>query len=504
MKILSAKQIREVDNKTLINKNITSQDLMYMAQDAIYQYLLIKHISSDSSFCILCGVGNNGGDGMALAISLHAIGVDVKVYIIEHSKNYSSDFYHYLNKANEKGLHVETITTISQMPSLSSYSINIDAIFGTGLNREITGLAKDVISKLNRESNFTISIDIPSGLMLEKETTFAVRANESVTLQIPKLALFLPSNYCYTGEITILNFGLCSKAIDEQETTQFYMDEENISCLIKPLNKYAHKGTQGHSLIIGGSIGKIGSVSLASKAALKSGCGLVSAYIPKCGTIPIQSYLPEAMAIEDDNDHFISNINYSIMPNAIGIGVGMGNNDTTRGALIQFIRNNKAPLVIDADAINIISDNIDVLKALQPNTILTPHPKELSRLIGGWDNDFDKITKTTNLSKKHNIIIVIKGAHSLIITPKELFVNNTGTPALATAGSGDVLTGIITGLLAQGYTALQATKIGVYLHGLTANMCADKINLRSFTASDIIDNIGDAYFKMEYVQKHIL
>lgn len=496
MKILSTKQIKEVDSKTIAYDGISSKTLMTRAVQAIYKYLKDNYLLQ-SKTNIICGVGNNGGDGIALAIELYNSGNDIKVYVIEHSKNYSPDFKHFLERATDRNIDIKMITSIDQLPNFPKSEIIIDAIFGTGLNREVKGLALEVINKLNVNNTHTISIDVPSGLMLNGPTTTAIKANITITLQIPKLALFLPDNHKYVGNLAIVNMGLSTKAINEAETTESYIDKEHIKSIIKPLNKYAHKGTQGHSLIIGGSIGKIGSVHLASKAALKSGCGLVTAYVPKCGTVPLQTSFPEAMVIEDINEEFLSKINYLIYPNAIGIGVGMGTNDITKDAFIEFIKNNKSPMVIDADAINIISEHKEILELLPQNTIITPHPKELSRLVGDWSNDFEKIEKVTNIAKAYNIIVVIKGAHTLIITSEELYVNSSGTPALATAGSGDVLTGIITGLLAQGYSALQAAKIGVYLHGLTANISATTINPRSFVASDIIDNIGKAYFDIE-------
>lgn len=496
MKILSAQQIREIDSKTLTHLNISSQELMHMAKDAIYWWFLNTHMEYQIPVSVVCGVGNNGGDGMALAISLHRTGASVKVYIVEYSTNYSPDFQYYYNKAKEENVAIEVITSTAQLPQFDDAKIIIDAIFGTGINKDVKGIAKQVIEAINQSNAHTISIDIPSGLMMDKKTDFAVEADETTTLQIPKLALFLPDNHKFAGDISILNFGLSEKAIEEADANQYFITKQDIAGLIKPLGMFSHKGTQGHSLIIGGSIGKIGSVALASKAALKTGCGLTTAYVPKCGTSALQASIHELMVIEDNSPTEITKISFNIKPDAIGIGVGMGTNDNTAKALAQFLATNKAPLVIDADAINIISQNNELLKLLPQHTILTPHPKELSRLIGTWDNDFEKIDKTITLAKEHNIIVIIKGAYTLIITPDEIYVNSSGTPALATAGSGDVLTGIITSLIAQGYPPLQAAKIGVYLHGLTANITSHKIHPLSFMASDIIDNIGKAYFKL--------
>lgn len=495
MKILNAKQIKEVDAKTIAYEDIHSRSLMIRAQKAIFRFL--KHNQLDTSkINIICGVGNNGGDGVALAIDLHNHSKNPKVFVIDYSKNYSTDFKYFLGLAIEQGVDINIVDSINQLPNFHNKEVIIDCIFGTGINREISGLAKEVVERINHSNAYVVSIDLPSGLMLDRVTNIAVEADETVVLEIPKLSLFLPSNYQYVGNLNIVNIYLNSRALQEAKTTQYYLDGCMVKSILKPISKFAHKGTQGHSLIIGGSVGKIGSVSLSSKAALKSGCGLVTAYVPKCGTIPLQSYLPEAMVIEDESHSYISDIKYDIKPSAIGIGVGMGQDIATSKAIINLMANTNIPMVIDADAINIISINKNALNLLQPGTILTPHPKELARLIGEWHDDFEKIEKTKEFAKRYNCIIIIKGAHTIIITPNELYVNSSGTNALATAGSGDVLTGIITSLLAQGYTALQASKIGVYLHGLTANICSRSINPRSFTASDIIDNIGNAYFEL--------
>ena len=311
------------------------------------------------------------------------------------------------------------------------------------------------------------------------------------------MALFLPDNSQFVGRLFTVDIELDAKAIDEAETNSYYLTKDDMAHLLKPLDKFTHKGLQGHALIIGGSLGKIGAVTLASKAALRSGCGLVTAYVPKCGMIPIQSIFPEAMVVQDDNMHtHISAISYSIKPSAIAIGMGMGQHSDTESALRKFLKGCTTPLVVDADALNILSKHPDWLKYLPPGSILTPHPKELSRLIGEWSDDFDKIERSRLFARKYNIIVVIKGAHTLIVDTDNIYVNSSGTPALATAGSGDVLSGIIAGLLAQGYKPIVAAQLSVYIHGMTATIASKEINSRSFIATDIINNIGKVYDSM--------
>lgn len=270
-----------------------------------------------------------------------------------------------------------------------------------------------------------------------------------------------------------------------------------IEKIYKPVAANAHKGSQGHALLIGGSYGKMGSVLLASKAAIKSGCGLVTAFVPKCGCEILQTGIPEAMVATDTNKKHLSKIKFEIIPNAIGIGPGIGQEPATQKAFYKFLKNNKKPLVIDADGLNILSRNKDWLSLLKPQTILTPHPKELERLIGSWESEAQMVQLSTDFSKLYQVILVMKGAPTKIIESENIYENTTGNAALATAGSGDVLTGIITSLLAQAYKPVDAALLGVYLHGLTADIALAQTGYESFIASDIISNLGNAFLTLK-------
>lgn len=273
--------------------------------------------------------------------------------------------------------------------------------------------------------------------------------------------------------------------------------KQEILKIHEPMPLNSHKGIQGHALIIGGSYGKMGSVCLSSKAAIKSGCGLVTAFIPKCGYDIVQISISEVMVLTDIHENFITNIDYTILPNAIGIGIGIGQEIETQNAIHQLLFDNKTPMIIDADALNILSLNPTWLSLIQPKTILTPHPKELERLLGKWNSEEEKFSKTTKFSKKFDVIIVMKGSPTYIIDGETIYQNTTGNPALATAGSGDVLTGIITSLLAQNYKPINAAILGVYLHGLTADIALPETGYQSFIASDIINYLGKAFLTLE-------
>lgn len=513
MKILSSDQIRFVDAESIKREDISSLELMKRAATAFCDWFSKKHTNKNSLIVVFSGTGNNGGDGLVIALILNKLGYNVEVFIVEYKDSYSDDCAYNLRSIKSEKISCKKIQNKKDIPPLEKYDIVIDGIFGTGLSREVSGIAADVIEVIN-EFNFidigyselgskaykrVISIDVPSGLFLDRKTDFAVKANETVSFQIPKLALYLPENYLYSGNVTIVDIGLNEQAILEAESNIFYTEKKDIKTLLKPLVKYAHKGTEGHALIIGGSLGKIGSVALASKATLKTGCGLITAYVPKCGVQVIQSQFPEAMVIEDKSNEHISEINFNIDPDAIGIGIGMGQHEETITAFYQFLQSYKGPMVIDADGLNILSYHHEWLSLLPPKTILTPHPKELMRLIGDWKDDFDKIEKTVVLAQKYNLIVIIKGAYSLIIDSEYIYVNSSGTPALATAGSGDVLTGMITSLLAQGYNPIDAARVGAYIHGMAADIVAGSIHPRSFIASDIVDNISKCYLKLDSV-----
>lgn len=265
----------------------------------------------------------------------------------------------------------------------------------------------------------------------------------------------------------------------------------------RPINPHTHKGIQGHALLIGGSYGKIGAMVLSSKACLKTGCGLVTVFIPQCGYEILQIANPEVMVLTDIQEKTISEIEFDFVPHAIGIGPGIGQELETQNALHEFLTNDKTPLVIDADALNILSKNAAWISLLPNKTILTPHPKELERLIGKWNSVAEKFEKTIVFSKFYHLIIVMKGAPTFIIDGETIYENTTGNAALATAGTGDVLTGMITSLLAQSYEPINAAVLGVYLHGLTADIALPETGHQSFIASDVIASIGKAFLSLE-------
>lgn len=498
MKILKASQIREVDAYTIEHEPIKSIDLMERAALTITNWL-IDHYSTNQTIKIFIGPGNNGGDGLAIARQLLEKDYQVEVFILRITEKLSLDSE--INLERLKQLNENAINNIKDnkdFPIINSNEIIIDALFGSGLTRELSGLAFDLVRFINESNVEIISVDIPSGLFGEDNSSnnkkAIIKAKQTLSFQLPKLAFLFADNSEFVGDWSVLPIGLHQEFIDSLESNFFYIDDKIIRSFYKERKKFSHKGTFGHALIVAGSYGKMGASILAAKACLRSGSGLVTAHIPKLGFIIMQTAVPECMLSIDWSDIIISNIPNIDKYNAIGIGPGIGTKMNTVKALNTLFESADLPLVIDADALNILSENNDLIKAIPSNSILTPHPKEFERLVGETPNNYLRMLKQIEFSVKYKVFVVLKGAHTAISTPEgKLYFNSTGNAGMATAGSGDVLTGIITSLLGQGYLPEQAAIYGVYLHGKSGDIAEKKHGQEALIASDIIENIGAAY-----------
>lgn len=500
MKIFSAEQIYQADKLTIERQNISSTDLMERAGKQVFNWMHLRMQGIQVPIHIFCGIGNNGGDGLVLARHLILDGYNVNIYIVNYSDKRSKDFLiNYDNIKNITKKWPRVLSGAENLPHIKPDDIIVDAVFGIGLNRPIADWVKTLFQHFKASKAFTLSIDIPSGLHTDKVPTLendVVWAGYTLSFASPKLVFFLPETAKFTEHWEVLDIGLDNDFLLTTPTEVDLIGKPEVLSMYMPRDRFSHKGQQGHSLIIGGSYGKIGSVVLASKAALSAGAGLVTSYIPKCGYTVLQSAFPEAMVITDEDNHVISNITFDVKPTVIGLGIGMGTDEKTLQAFESFLKLNKTPLVIDADGINMLSKNPELINLLPKDTVLTPHPKELERLIGKWKNDFDKLEKTKAFSKEHQLILVIKGANTITVYHDKLYVNTSGNPGMATAGTGDVLTGIITGLISQGYNPLIATIFGVYLHGKSADIAVKKYGYQSLIASHIIEYLGAAYLDL--------
>ncbi len=501
MKILTSQQIYQVDQATIKNRDITSAELMEEAAGVCYGWISDKFPQKENKFYIFSGVGNNGGDGLVIARKLLNSGYQVKTFVVNFSSKRSRDFMINYEQLVQMDHTPMEINSINDIPEIEKNAIVIDAIFGIGLTRPPVGFVKDLIVRINQSGAKTISIDFPSGLFSESTVTdpeSVIRACYCLTFQNPKLAFLLPENEQFTGNWVLLDIGLDKSFINTLKTDRFFTGRSDILKIYKPRTKFSHKGTFGHSLLIGGSYGKIGAVVLASRAASRAGSGLVTAYVPKCGYEIMQASNPEVMT-EVDSEKEIRFFNFKTKPNVIGIGMGLGKRNETANGFYKFIKENKLPLVIDADALNILSQNKEWFHLLQEGAILTPHPKEFERMAGSWDTDYEKLDLLVDFSKKYKCVVVLKGAYTAIASRGKLFFNRTGNPGLATGGSGDVLTGLITGLLAQKYTPLEAAILGVYLHGRASDLAVSKdLSEETLIASDIVKYLAPAFKELKY------
>lgn len=505
MKILSPSQIYQADLATIKNDKISSLDLMERVGKLCCDWILNNDISkSNPIFYIFCGVGNNGGDGLVITRLLHVAGFKLKSFIVNFSDKRSADFNSNLERLEQLNFQPINIKSIADFQIIEKDVIVIDAIFGLGLKYSPKGFTKGLIKHLNHSKNYILSIDFPSGLfadetVLDKESV--VKAYHTLTFQCPKLAFLLPENQEFTKSWEVLDIGLNEDFINSLSASSEIILQSTILTFYKKRTVFSHKGTYGHSLLIGGSYGKIGSMILALKAANKIGSGLVTGLIPECGYQIVQSQVPEAMCITSGKKHLL-NFDNHINANTIGIGMGMGLEFETQDAFLAFLAKNKNPLVIDADALNCLSKHPEALNLMPKNSILTPHPKELERLIGTWKNDYEKLEKLKSFSKIHQVIVVLKGAYTIVVNRDYLYFNTTGNQALATGGSGDVLSGILTGLLAQNYEPQQAAIFGVYLHGLTADIAIkEELTYETFVASDIINYLPKAFKQLLTIAK---
>lgn len=491
--ILTTRQINEADKVTIETEPIASINLMERAATAFVDWY-VKRFDTSKSVYIVCGTGNNGGDGLAIARLLKEKNYYVKARIVGDAQEGSDDFR--TNHGRWKKLSLVENTLSALKPG--TYDVVIDALFGSGLSREPEGKFAEVINQINSSMATVVSVDIASGLFADQQSDgLCVRPDFTVSFQLPKMAFFLPENEKKVGHWYLVNIGLNKDFISKEETSQYVIDKSYIESIRKERIKFGHKGLYGRGLLMAGSYGKVGACLLAGKASLRSGIGLLTAHIPKCGYTIVQTGLPEAMVSIDKNEEKITEVPELDFFNAIGIGPGIGVDKDTVESLKNILTNQDRPLVLDADALNILADHQDLLDLLPENTILTPHLREFERLVGESNDDIDRLEMQQQFSKKHNVIVVLKGAHTSISDRDGiLYFNNTGNPGMATAGSGDVLTGIILAFIAQGYDPLEAAQMGVYIHGLAGDIASESKGIEGLISSDIVDRIPKAFLTL--------
>jgi len=497
MKIFSSEQIRDIDSYTIANEPIASVDLMERASNAIFEWMA-QNLSFTNRFVFICGPGNNGGDGLAVARMMFFAGFNVSVYYID-STTYSSDFTINLSRLKKTNVYLKIIIGESDFPLLNHNDIIVDALYGSGLSRPIEGLVAKLVQHINQSIAKVVAIDIPSGLFnIENpypNTNTVVKADACLTLQFPKLSFFFAENEMCVGQWSVLPIGLHPTVIDEKSTPYYYLENTDVLAILKPRTIFSHKGTFGHCLVIGGSYGMMGAAALCAKAAVKSGSGLVTMHVPKCGYTIAQQLVPMAMCTVDTNENFIASISNIDKYSSICIGPGLGTNPQTVKVLEDIIVKANVPLVLDADALNAMADDRTLLSMLGRHVVLTPHPKEMDRLLGIESaSSYDRHLRTTEFAVKHDCTVVLKGAYTAICTADgKTYFNPTGNPGMAKGGSGDVLTGLLVGVLAQGYEVLNSSMLSVYMHGLAGDFAAARFGQDAMRPSDLVDHLPEAW-----------
>jgi len=495
MKLLTSEQFRMVDAYTIKTEPISSVDLMERAAICCSDEIA-KFTDEKDHICILCGPGNNGGDGLAIARILADAGKNVSVLLTDNSNKLSPDAEANFLRLQKTSVKIFYLTD-ANLP-FKNTTFWVDAIFGTGLNKAVEKNIADLIHQVNSTRTPVISIDLPSGLFADKHTptnVAVIHASTTLTFQRLKRSMLYAENAHRIGEVKVLDIGLDEHYMESLPTTQELVDRSLINKILKPRKRFSHKGNFGHALLIGGSYGKAGAIILSAKACVKSGAGLTTVHTVKTTGATLQSAIPEAMLSTCEGDK-VCDLPDLAPYNAIAAGPGLGINEQTSSMLKLLLQKAKKTLVLDADALNIISQNKNLIDNLPENTILTPHKKEFERLFGTFENDFQRNDFQIAASVKHKIIIVLKGAYTSISTPEgKCFFNTTGNAGLAKGGSGDTLTGIITALLAQGLNATDAAIAAVYIHGLAADCAVKKIHPYSLTASDVTEFLSEAFIQ---------
>jgi hydroxyethylthiazole kinase-like uncharacterized protein yjeF len=505
MKLFSAEQIYAADKFTIHKQGISSDELMERAAVQIFNWMHLRMQGAPVNIHLFCGIGNNGGDGMALARHLQEHGYNITVYVVNYSENRSKDFLLNLDRLKDRKVWPVYLNSKEDVPVIGQDDIIVDAIFGIGLNRTPDDWVVHLFQHLHDSKAFILSVDIPSGLFTDQvpeNKAAVIQANYVLSFQTPKLVFFVPETAQYVEQWEVLDIGLDIEFLMGQEVDFNLIGKNEVLPLYRPRAKFAHKGNFGHALVVGGSYGKIGAVQLSAKAALRAGAGLVTAYVPKCGYHALQTALPEVMVLTDQEDR-LTHFTFDIEPTSIGLGIGMGTHTDTAKGFKLFLMENDKPLVIDADGINILANDNELLEYLPKNSILTPHLKELERLVGAWKDDFEMLKKAAYFSNEQDCVLVVKGAHTIIFSEGKGYINTTGNPGMATAGSGDVLTGMITGLLCQEYEPLHAAIFGVYLHGKSGDLVVEDTGYQALIASDLIEGIKAAYLDLFKVPESV-
>jgi hydroxyethylthiazole kinase-like uncharacterized protein yjeF len=465
--LLTSPQIREADAYTIANEPIYSIDLMERASKAFVGWFVNHFPDKKKAISIYCGTGNNGGDGLAIARMLDEHQYQsVSVKVARFSDKASADFNANFKRLQHTDLPLTEIKPGENFPSENSPVI-IDALLGTGLNKPLNGDYKRLIDHINSLKRTVVAVDVPTGLFSEGEVpkdAIILKASLVITFQQPKINFLLPDSASYIECWEAVNIGIDEKFVRSLSSSYQAVEEKDIRKLLKLRHRFSNKGTYGHALIVAGQDETMGAALLSAAACAYAGCGLTTACVPKNGLTALNIYMPELMAIVR-NGAEVPIIEWKKF-DSIAIGPGIGKQDDALALFADTLTCCKKPMVIDADALNLLAAHKELWSGIPENSILTPHMKEFDRLFGGHTNWWQRIQTGIEKAKEHQLYILLKNDYTITITPQgNVYFNTTGNPAMATGGMGDVLTGIITSLLAQKYSPEEACVISAYIHG---------------------------------------
>ncbi len=502
--ILTAEQIKKADAYTIKHEPIASIDLMERASKACVSWIE-KNIQGKRSFKVFCGTGNNGGDGLAICRLLLEKGHEVQPFIIRHNKKMSTDASRNEARLMQKDISlVRNIYQINDLAPIESNDIVIDALFGIGLNKEVKGLAAHVIDYINESMAEVIGIDMPSGMLADHPSQHfqsIIKADHTLSFQTYKQAFLYNENQYWLGDIHLLNIGLDQSYLQSLDRTHRFYDHTFCLSKLRHRDSFSHKGNFGHALLIAGQKGMMGAAILSAKAAMRSGLGLCTAYLPGIGLPVMHSTVPEVICMASEKENYISGLPDLKKYKAIAIGPGIGNDDKTVQTLSDLLSISPVPLIIDADAINLLATHQELFPKIPELSVLTPHPKEFDRLCGKSSSDFERNEKQIAFAQAHKVYVLIKGKNSCIACPDgTCYINTSGNAGMATAGTGDVLSGILLALMAQGYTPNDAVLMAVNIHGLAGDFALEEKGMHAMMAGDLIDQLPVVFKSLENIR----
>ncbi|CAH1000020.1 Bifunctional NAD(P)H-hydrate repair enzyme Nnr [Neolewinella maritima] len=493
MKVLAAEQHRELDAATLQEQGISSKQLMERAATACFDALCRHFPATSRPFTVVVGSGNNGGDGLAIARLLHVAAYTVRVVLVDVAPA-SADNEANRQRAREVGVPLIPWAAGEPLPTIERGCVLIDALFGTGLSRLISGPLAALIDHLNAQDVTRVAIDLPSGLYADRPAAGSIiRAERTLSLGYPKAALFAAANASYLGKWELIPFSLSAPYVDAAEVNHHMLTADMVAAYLRKREGSDHKGTFGHALLVAGAYGKMGAAVISARSVLRAGAGLVTTHVPRAGYEIMQISFPEAMCSVDVHKYHFTSVDAPSRYDVVGIGPGLGTDEATAKGLDRLLKEYARPMVVDADALNLIAER-GWIDRLPRGSILTPHPKEFERLFGPTADDFARWELQRDRAMTLGVIVLCKTNHTSIATPDgRLYFNTTGNPGMGTGGTGDALTGILTGLLAQGYSSEQAAQLGVYLHGLAGDLAAVALEQESLLAEDVVRYLGKAF-----------